>query len=313
MENFNQPSIIVISSQKILGILSDNWRNFAEIQKELKIDDMLDKRYLKLKLKELVRKKLIESKKLAGNICYKKVESSQIKKSCSEEANRLPLTVVSSEKTLETKNKNTKFKPIHQKSIGKIRLSKSTSFDFSLYINRMFKFKDSINFYKKLLKIKPDDNHVKNLLKKARKSYQTTKRELENNSYFICLDCKKFFANRKRLIEHAKIKHDKWAFNCLFCNAKFISESDFKVHEKSHELDLHGLYVKEANIYVTGELIRCREKGFKGIKIVHGYRHGHSLRDYFRSQIFIDEMKKTGFNIKIVRISKPGETCIVFL
>ncbi len=48
-----------------------DWKNFASIQNELKITDSLDVRFLKLKLKEFERKKLIERKEISEETHYK--------------------------------------------------------------------------------------------------------------------------------------------------------------------------------------------------------------------------------------------------
>ena len=79
-----------------------------------------------------------------------------------------------------------------------------------------------------------------------------------------------------------------------------------------HELDLHGLYVKDALIKVKEKLKECQTNNNKGIKIIHGYHRGQALRDYFRSQLFIKEMKKVGLYVRIVRTSLEGETSIIF-
>ena len=321
MENFNQPSIIIISSEKILGILSDNWKKFTEIQKELKIDDMLDKRYLKLKLKELERKKLIESKNLAGNICYKKVESLHTKKSCSEKANRLPLTELSTEKTLETSSENWKnpkkirnYFQIHReqhKQLVKNKKSKEKSFNYESYIIKINRVQKNIKVHKERLKKDPKNTLTEDLLKKAKIYLDKLKTELENHSYFVCLICKRVFKSKKELINHVDFKHNILAFNCVYCDDRFISESDLIAHEISHKLDLHGFYLKEAIKVVEFNLNKCKENKIKGLVLVHGYRHGNILRNYFRSESFIREMGVFGFEIEVIDVSKPGSTGII--
>lgn len=49
-----------ITSKKLLSILSNQWLNFSEIVNIIGIDDSLDRRYLKVKLKELCRKDKVE-------------------------------------------------------------------------------------------------------------------------------------------------------------------------------------------------------------------------------------------------------------
>ena len=78
-----------------------------------------------------------------------------------------------------------------------------------------------------------------------------------------------------------------------------ISGNVFDLIYKSslfHEVDLHGLYAKEAILKVKETLIECYELGCDEITLIHGYRHGHALKDYFRSDDFIREMENFGLN-----------------
>jgi hypothetical protein len=51
-----QTTLPLITTDKILQVLSDEWQNIKHLIFKLKIKDMMDARYLQLKLKELERK-----------------------------------------------------------------------------------------------------------------------------------------------------------------------------------------------------------------------------------------------------------------
>ena len=59
-----QTTLPIITTEKILNVLSDEWQTIKHLIFKLKIKDMMDARYLQLKLKELERKEkvLVESK-----------------------------------------------------------------------------------------------------------------------------------------------------------------------------------------------------------------------------------------------------------
>ncbi|MFW9818524.1 MAG: hypothetical protein ACFFE5_02845, partial [Candidatus Thorarchaeota archaeon] len=59
-----QTTLPIITTEKILNVLSDEWQTIKHLIFKLKIKDMMDARYLQLKLKELERKDkvLVESK-----------------------------------------------------------------------------------------------------------------------------------------------------------------------------------------------------------------------------------------------------------
>ena len=59
-----QTTLPIITTEKILNVLSNEWQTIKHLIFKLKIKDMMDARYLQLKLKELERKGqvLVESK-----------------------------------------------------------------------------------------------------------------------------------------------------------------------------------------------------------------------------------------------------------
>ena len=142
------------------------------------------------------------------------------------------------------------------------------------------------------------------------------------------------FADKYELYKH-KLTHPNFVakfyrrkklhrFKCHYCGQRFKSESSLISHELSHErshehsreclvvVDLHGLYFSEAKLEVKEVLFEANKLGYKEIKLIHGYRHGHALRDYFRSDDFIREMKNLGFIIGLTRTANPGTTAFAF-
>lgn len=46
--------------------------------------------------------------------------------------------------------------------------------------------------------------------------------------------------------------------------------------------------------------------GIEGLILIHGYRHGQTLKNYFRSETFIREMRDAGFEINLIKTDNPG-------
>lgn len=85
----------------------------------------------------------------------------------------------------------------------------------------------------------------------------------------------------------------------------------FSAHKKTHQLDLHGFFLKDAIDEVQSKLVECKESGDKGLILIHGYRHGQTLKNYFRSKSFIKDMKNKDLTILHFDTSKPGSTSIL--
>jgi len=75
-------------------------------------------------------------------------------------------------------------------------------------------------------------------------------------------------------------------------------------------VDLHGMYLKDAIIDVEEKLEECKDRGVEGLKIIHGYHHGTTLREYFQSNKFKEDMKCAGLIISLVHIKNLGDTQI---
>lgn len=64
------------------------------------------------------------------------------------------------------------------------------------------------------------------------------------------------------------------------------------------ECDLHNYRFKEAIEEVIRYLRICWKQKINTIRIIHGY-HGHVLKDYIESSIFLKDMKEEGFIMKM--------------
>lgn len=75
------------------------------------------------------------------------------------------------------------------------------------------------------------------------------------------------------------------------------------------KLDVHGCNVEEAFEEILFTLKELVKSGDNRIGIIHGYRNGQKLKEFFRSQLFPKRLKIFGY--KIIRIkqnSNPGYT-----
>ncbi len=66
--------------------------------------------------------------------------------------------------------------------------------------------------------------------------------------------------------------------------------------------DLHGYRFKEAKFKIIESLRKCFNQRKYSIHIIHGY-HGHILKDYIESQEFLEDMKKEGFPLQMMKLS----------
>ena len=74
------------------------------------------------------------------------------------------------------------------------------------------------------------------------------------------------------------------------------------------ECDLHGYELSDAIIEVFHALEECAVNEDINLEIVHGYYHGTVLRNYFRSQRFLQEATREGYRLRIVKSPNPGKT-----
>lgn len=76
-------------------------------------------------------------------------------------------------------------------------------------------------------------------------------------------------------------------------------------------LDLHGFYLEDAKLEVVLYLTNFEMTGFKGLILIHGYKHGQTLKNYFRSETFIREMRDAGFEIDLINTNNPGSIGVI--
>jgi len=79
------------------------------------------------------------------------------------------------------------------------------------------------------------------------------------------------------------------------------------------EINVHGHELWGAIDEVLNALEECKLNGDGGIDIIHGYKHGQVLKNYFRSNKFLREMAHEGFRLKIKVISDPAISSFVIL
>ena len=79
------------------------------------------------------------------------------------------------------------------------------------------------------------------------------------------------------------------------------------------EINIHGHELWGAIDVVLSSLEECKINSDVEIKIIHGYKHGQVLKNYFRSNKFLVEMAREGFRLKIKDISDPAISSFVIL
>jgi len=124
---------------------------------------------------------------------------------------------------------------------------------------------------------------------------------------------KELKAERKRAViqktNRSKNKH----VICKYCGKKYMDRYFLKKHiNNTHfiPIDLHRMPLKDAIIHVESKLKEYIALGVGGLKLIHGYHHGTTLRDYFRSEKFKIDMKRVGFIINVSNIRDLSYTLI---
>jgi len=79
------------------------------------------------------------------------------------------------------------------------------------------------------------------------------------------------------------------------------------------EINLHGHELWGAIDEVLSVLEECKINGDGEINIIHGYKHGQVLKNYFRSNKFLVEMAREGFRLKKKEFSNSGESTFTIL
>jgi len=79
------------------------------------------------------------------------------------------------------------------------------------------------------------------------------------------------------------------------------------------ETNVHGHELWGAIDKVLSALEECRINGEREINIIHGYKHGQVLKNYFRSNKFLVEMSRESFQLKMKAISDQAVSSFVIL
>ena len=79
------------------------------------------------------------------------------------------------------------------------------------------------------------------------------------------------------------------------------------------ELNIHGHELWGAIDEVLSALEECILNNDAEIKIIHGYKHGQVLKNYFRSNKFLVEMAREGFRLKMEDTSDPAISSFAIL
>lgn len=79
------------------------------------------------------------------------------------------------------------------------------------------------------------------------------------------------------------------------------------------ETNVHGHELWGAIEEVLSALVECKINGDREISIIHGYKHGQILKNYFRSNKFLVEMAREGFRLEMKDISDPARSSFVII
>jgi len=79
------------------------------------------------------------------------------------------------------------------------------------------------------------------------------------------------------------------------------------------EINVHGHELWGAIDEILSVLEECKINGDGEINIIHGYKHGQVLKNYFRSNKFLVEMAREGFRLKMKEFSNTGESTFTTL
>ena len=72
------------------------------------------------------------------------------------------------------------------------------------------------------------------------------------------------------------------------------------------KLDLHNFSLEEEKEELCLSFDECRENMDGRLEIVHGYKHGTAIRDYIRSDRFLNDIAKVGHAIISANFTDAG-------
>lgn len=73
-------------------------------------------------------------------------------------------------------------------------------------------------------------------------------------------------------------------------------------------LDVHNLYLKDAVDEILYKFDDCKECGDDTLQVIHGHKHGSTIKDHIRSSDFLLEMAKYGNEVIERSFSQEGVT-----
>ena len=79
------------------------------------------------------------------------------------------------------------------------------------------------------------------------------------------------------------------------------------------EINVHGHELWSAIDEVLSALEECKLKSDGEINIIHGYKHGQVLKNYFRSNKFLAAMARKGFRLEMKDISDPAISSYIII
>ncbi len=77
--------------------------------------------------------------------------------------------------------------------------------------------------------------------------------------------------------------------------------------------DLHGFRLFDAIEEIINRIESCSSSGENLIFIIHGYRNGQVLKNYFRSKEFIEDMDDEGYRLKELIHPNPGASMFIII
>ena len=79
------------------------------------------------------------------------------------------------------------------------------------------------------------------------------------------------------------------------------------------EVDIHGMRFLEATLEICGRIEEAHAKGENGIKVIHGFNRGKSIRNYVRSDMGRD-LEKYSTDVPKINLDclDPGVTVVTF-
>ncbi len=73
-------------------------------------------------------------------------------------------------------------------------------------------------------------------------------------------------------------------------------------------LNVHKLTLNEATDEIMIKFYECMELGDFALEVIHGYKHGTRIKDYIRSNGFVKEATRNGYEIVSKNFTDKGVT-----